>query len=312
MQFGNLKELMTKLKDESVCREYLEQLRWNGNPVCPHCNGTKPYKLKDGKTYRCREKTCKKDFSVLVGSVMENTKIPLSTWLAAIFICTAHKKGISSCQLARDLGITQKTAWFLWHRIREMVKPKDEIKLSNTVEVDETYVGGKWDNMHSKKRKQLRDAGKDNKTGVMGLVERDGKLGLTLLDSNESFKSQVKKYVKPEAVIVTDAHLSYRGLDETYKGHMIVNHSEGEYKVGVYHTNTIEGFFSILKRGIFGIYHKVSEKHLQRYCDEFSYRYNLRKIKDKERFIDALSNVKGRLTYTNLIQKDKHNSHEKL
>jgi transposase-like protein len=303
MEFKNLKDIMVKLADETVCRAYVENMRWGGNPVCPHCGESKPYRLKDGKNFRCRARTCRKDFSVTVGTIFENSKIPLSTWIAAIYLCTSSKKGVSSLQLHRQLGITQKSAWFMWHRIREMLAPKETAQLSDIVEVDETYVGGKWSNMHSKKRKALKESGKDNKSGVMGLVQRDGKLCLKPIGENDAFKDFVHKYVKPDAIVVTDAHLSYRGLEDTHKGHMIVNHSEGEYKVDIYHTNTIEGFFSILKRGIYGIYHQVSPKHLDRYCSEFSYRYNSRKLKDKDRFINVLSNPEGRLKYKQLIQR---------
>ncbi len=304
MEFRNLKELIIKMADEKVCRAYVEELRWGGNPCCPFCKEAKPYRLKDGKTFRCRAKTCRKDFTVTVGTIFENSKIPLSTWVAAIYICTAHKKGISSIQLGKDLGITQKTAWFMWHRIRTMLTPADDEMLSNVVEVDETYVGGKWANMHTHKRDKLREIGKDPKIPVMGLVERDGKLRLKVIGETDGFKDFVHKYVSPDAIVVTDAHLSYRGIDETHKGHMIVNHSLGEYLVGdIYHTNTIEGFFSILKRGIYGIYHQVSHKHLHRYCEEFAYRYNSRKLKDRDRFVITLSNPEGRLKYRQLIQK---------
>ena len=180
MEFKNLKELMLKLSDEKVCRQYMEDMRWGGEPFCPHCNATKPYKLKDGKTYRCKEKTCKKDFTVTVGTVFENSKVALSTWIAAMYLITAHKKGISSLQLGRDLGITQKTAWFINHRIRHIMGEPYEQPLANVVEVDETYCGGKFANMNRGRRKKLQESGKDNKTGVMGLLERDGKAKLTL------------------------------------------------------------------------------------------------------------------------------------
>ena len=154
LEFKNYKDLMSKLSDEKVCREAMEQWRWNGSPFCPHCNGTKPYKLKDGKTYRCREKTCRKDFTVTVGTIFENSKIPLSTWMAAMFVITAHKKGISSCQLARDLGCTQKTAWFILHRIRHIMDEPNPEPLDNIVELDETYTGGKFANMNRGRRKK--------------------------------------------------------------------------------------------------------------------------------------------------------------
>src|ERR1700744_5662375 len=154
-----LKELMIHLKDESVCRKYMEEKRWGDNPVCPHCGKNKPYRMKDGKTFRCRSKTCKKDFTVTVGTIFENSKVPLSTWIAASYVLSAHKKGISSCQLARDLGITQKTAWFVLHRIRESLRSKDSIFLKNLVEIDEVYIGGRVKNMSNKKRAAIKESG---------------------------------------------------------------------------------------------------------------------------------------------------------
>lgn len=181
MEFKNYKELMAKLSDEKVCREAMEQWRWNGEPFCPHCNGTKTHKLKDGKTYRCMEKTCRKDFTVTIGTIFENSKIPLSTWIAAIFVITAHKKGISSLQLSRDLGITQKSAWFVLHRIRHIMREPEPEPLDNIVEVDETYVGGRFANMNRGRRKKFQEKGIDNKVAVMGLLERDGKARLTVI-----------------------------------------------------------------------------------------------------------------------------------
>jgi transposase-like protein len=302
-QFKNLKEMMQTFSDEKVCRAYMEQMRWDGNPVCPHCGEGKPYKLKDGKTYRCVSKTCKKDFTVTVGTIFENSKVPLSTWFAAIYLCTAHKKGISSLQLHRDLGVTQKTAWFILHRVRLLMGKPDTGQLDNTVEIDETYVGGKFANMNRGRRKKFQESGKDNKIPVMGFVERDGNARLTVIGES-SFKQMVRKNVKNTATVVTDTHLSYQGLSLEYADHGTVNHSRSEYKRGIYYTNSVEGFFSCLKRSIYGIYHSVSPKHLQRYCHETGYRYNTRKIKDKERFVLTLKNTEGRLKYKNLIKND--------
>lgn len=293
---------MGKLSDEKVCRDAMEQWRWNGNPVCPHCGEIKPYKLKDGKTYRCREKTCRKDFTVTVGTIFENSKIPLSTWIAAIFVITAHKKGISSLQLSRDLGITQKSAWFVLHRIRHIMGEPEPEPLDNIVEIDETYVGGKFANMNRGRRKYFQEKGIDNKVAVMGLLERDGKARLTVIGEN-TFKDVVRVNVKPNAILMTDTHLSYQGLNMEYAAHHTVNHSQMEFKNGIAYTNTVEGFFSSLKRSIFGIYHQVSPKHLHRYCEETSYRYNTRKITDKDRFTQTMCNVECRLKYKNLIQK---------
>lgn len=301
MEFRNLKDLLSKLSDESVCRDYVEQMRWGGNPVCPHCGESKPYRLKDGKAFRCRAKTCKRDFSVTVGTIFENSKIPLSTWMGALYILTGHRKGISSLQLSRDLGVTQKTAWFMNHRIRFIMGEPDE-PLENIVEVDETYVGGKFANMNRGRRKRWQESGQDNKVGVMGLVQREGKAKLTVIGAS-SFKDVVRDNVDKTALVITDTHLSYVGLSQEYAGHFSVNHSQSEYRSGIAYTNSVEGFFSCLKRSIYGIYHQVSPKHLQRYCNETSYRYNTRKLKDVDRFNLTLQNTEGRLTYKNLIKK---------
>lgn len=299
--FKNLKELMAHFSNDDVCRAYMEKMRWGDNPVCPHCGEGKPYKLKDGKAWRCKSRTCRKDFSVTVGTIFENSKVKLSTWLAALYLLTGHKKGISSLQLGRDLGVTQKTAWFILHRIRLIMGEPEPEQLDNIVEVDETYVGGKWDNMHSKKRQKLRDNDADNKVPVMGLIERSGQAKLTVI-GKRSFKEVVKENVEKSAVVITDSHLSYQGLGQEYAAHEAVNHSQGEYKRDIFYTNSVEGFFSMLKRSIFGIYHQVSPKHLHRYCSETAYRYNTRKMRDDERFRLAISNTKGRLKYKNLIK----------
>lgn len=302
IEFNNYKEIMSKLGDEAACRQHMEEMRWGGNPVCPFCGSGNPYKLKDGKTYRCKDKTCKKDFTVTVGTVFENSKIPLSTWIAATYVLTAHKKGISSHQLGRDLGITQKTAWFVLQRLRFIMDEPNPEPLDNIVEVDETYIGGKFANMNKKRRKKWQDLNEDNKVAVMGLLERDGKARLTVIGGN-TFKDVVRNNVKTDAVIITDTHLAYQGLAYEYAGHATVNHSQGEYRNGIAYTNSVEGFFSQLARSLFGIYHSVSPKHLHRYCAETSCRYNKRKITDKERFTQTLQNTQGRLKYKNLIQK---------
>jgi transposase-like protein len=302
LEFKNLKELMTKLGDEKVCREYMEQMRWGGEPFCPHCNSTKPYKLNDGKRYRCSSRKCRKNFTVTVGTIFENSKIPLSTWLAAVYVLTGHKKGISSHQLARDLGVTQKTAWFLNHRIRLIMGDDSPEPLENTVEVDETYVGGKFANMNRARRKKWQESGKDNKTAVMGLLERTGKAKLKVIGSS-AFKEIVKENVDSSATVYTDAHSGYELLKQDFAIHETVNHSQSEYRRGDVYTNSVEGFFSLFKRTIHGTYHQISPKHLHRYCSETTYRFNSRQIKDADRFKEAISNVEGRLKYQELIKE---------
>ncbi|MGC4034902.1 MAG: IS1595 family transposase [Chitinophagaceae bacterium] len=303
-EFKNLKELMARLTDENVCREYMEQMRWGGEPFCPYCNSTKPYKIESGKRYRCKDKTCKKSFSVTVGTVFENSKIKLSTWIAAMYLITAHKKGISSHQLARDLGITQKTGWFVLHRIRFIMDVPEPEPLTDVVEVDECYIGGTFQNMNRARRKKWQEKGIDNKTPVMGLLQRDGRARLTVIGA-KTFKDVVRENVDKSATVYTDSHLGYIGLGSEFAGHDAVNHSVMEFKRGNVYTNSVEGFFSIFKRTIFGTYHQVSPKHLHRYCAETTHRFNSRKIKDVERFKIAISNVEGRLKYNDLIEKQK-------
>lgn len=303
-QFKNLREMMAAYSDENICREYMEQMRWGGNPTCPFCGMNKPYKLKDGKRYRCRDSQCKRNFTVTVGTVFEDSKVKLSVWMAALYLCTAHKKGVSSHQLARDLGITQKTAWFVLHRVRILMgDPDPDVPLDNVVEIDETYVGGKWDKMSRKRRAKHQESGTDNKTAVMGLLERDGKAKLTVIGKN-TFKDVVRDNVAPSAVVITDAHKGYIGLNEEFQAHESVNHTAMEFRRGIAYTNSVEGFFSVFKRTIFGTYHQISPKHLPKYCAETAYRFNTRKMTDAERFKQVLANPHGRLTYNQLINKN--------
>lgn len=300
-QFKSLVHLLDHFKEESTCIEYLVQTRWNGGAVCcPHCGNEKVYTTNRG--YKCADKDCYKKFTVTTGTIFENTKISLRFWFAAIYLGTAHKKGISSLQLSRDLNITQKTAWFLLHRVREMLNENAPDLLDGTVEVDETFVGGKNKNRHNDKKKDKNDnlAGK---TPVFGTLQRGGDVRTHVVPNvqGDTLKGIIKATVIAESIMVSDEAQAYKGLD-VYYDHLSVNHSRGQYVNGLAHTNSIEGFWSLLKRGIVGIYHNVSPKHLHRYCNEFEYRYNTRKVKDGDRFELAIKNVSGkRLTYTNLI-----------
>lgn len=300
--FNNINEVIVYFQSEDKCRETLEQMRWpTGNIICPKCGTGHAYRNSDMKTYKCKSRTCMARFSVTVGSVMEGTKLPLSKWFTALYLITSHKKGISSLQLSRDLGIRQKAAWFVLHRIRYMLQQQGFL-LNNTVEVDECYCGGKWSNMTKSKRAKLVESGKDNKTPVMGLVERDGLAKLTVI-GKRTFKEVIRQNVDTNAFINTDEHLGYAGLTQEFADHATINHSRGEYFKNDVHTNTVEGFFGLFKRCILGIYHQISPKHLQAYCDEVVYRYNTRDVKDTERFMQSLKQTEGRLTYAQLIKK---------
>ena len=308
--FKNLLDASAYFHNEEVCREHLERIRWNGNPVCPYCaSASRPYRLKDGKTFRCSDKDCRADFSVRVGTIFENSKLPLRKWFLAIHLATAHKKGISSLQLHRDLGITQKTAWFVLHRIREMLTDASPELLTGPVQIDESYFGPDFKNLHKSKRAKIKSKpgrGASLKTMVFGIINDGTVHNQVVADTkNTTLLPIMVDKVAKGSTIVTDGYHIYKRLAADYN-HITVDHAKDEYvtKEG-FHTNSIEGYWSQLKRGIYGIYHQVSPKHLHRYCDEFAYRYNTRKKTDSERFNLSIEKASGkRLRYKHLIQKN--------
>ena len=290
-QFKNLHELLDFFKDEATCKAYYEQKRWGGNPACPHCgNAGKIYRTNRG--YKCGEKTCAKKFSVTVGTIFENSKIGLRIWFAAMYLISTSKKGISSLQLAEQLGITQKSAWFVNHRIREMLRDNDTDKLEGHVQADETWVGGKNKNRHADKKIDM-EISASGKTPVVGLIQKDGKVRMFVVKevNQDVLHTIMGDNVKEGTILVTDSHSGYLGLTDRYT-HVSVKHDGTGYTVTIgnnkFHTNNIENFWSIFKRGIIGIYHFVSAKHLQRYCTEFSYRYNRRDLTGVAKFDAAL------------------------
>lgn len=294
-------EIASKYSNEESARELLEAMRWPNGPVCPHCGSVKTYKLtaKPGaKTpvrpgvYKCAD--CRKQFSVTVGTIFEDTHIPLHKWLMAIYLMCASKKGISAHQIHRMTGVTYKSAWFMCHRIRYAMTqaPLSEM-LDGVVEVDETYVGGKprGPKGHHKVSK---------KTPVLALVQRNGTARAMVVKDidRKTVFDVINKHVSPDAHLITDGSPLYERIEKDYPTHSVIDHNKGEYVNGIIHTNTVEGWFALLKRGIMGTFHHVSEQHLHRYVGEFEFRYDHRKSNDGERAIRAIMNAKGkRLTY---------------
>lgn len=309
MNFKSIIQLLDYFKDEETAIAYYEEIRWGGNPVCPHCGSEKPYKTNRG--YKCSNNECYKKFTVKVGTIFENSKIPFRVWFAAIYLATTSKKGISSVQLSEQLNITQKTAWFVLHRVREMLKEKAPAMLGedNMVEADETYIGGRETNKHFNKKRSQEDKTVTNsgepykpKKTVLGVIERDGKVVLKHVPNatKENMVSFIKSHVPTGSKIYTDEYKAYGSLSDTYV-HGTVNHSLAIYVAGDVHTNTIENFWSVLKRGLYGIYHQVSDKHLERYLDEFAARFNNRHLDNSTKFENFLKDSESRLSYENLI-----------
>jgi transposase-like protein len=266
------------------CISFLVQLRWPDGATCPICDGKEVSYLSTRRLWKC--KGCKKQFSIKVGSLMEDSAISLDKWLAAIWIIASAKNGVSSYEIARSLGITQKSGWFLLHRIRLAMQTGSFQKLCGEVEVDETVIGGLSRNMHISKRKHLGTGGA-GKVAVMGLLERHGEVRAQVIENvrRETLQPEVRNNVEQGAQLYTDAWVAYTGLSAEYV-HEVINHSES-YVRGRVHTNGIENFWSLLKRTIKGTYVSIEPFHLFRYLDEQSFRFNTRKGTDADRFVKA-------------------------
>lgn len=301
LDFNSLFELQKVFNTEDKCIKHLEQLRWGDYIISPFDVMSKVYKCKGGK-YRC--KNTGKYFNVKTNTLFDNSKIELQKWFCAIWLVTSHKKGISSYQLARDISVTQKTAWFMLQRIRKCFGiSDDEPKLNGVVEIDETFVGGKNKNRHAdKKVKYSQGRSFKDKTPVLGMLQRGGKLIAKVIPdtSKKSISPVIFKSIHLDSTLYTDEWHGYNLVKKFYR-HDFVDHGRKQYANGDVYTNTIEGFWAILKRGIIGIYHSTSRKHLQLYVDEFVFRYNTRKCMESERFNVFLQNMGHRLTYKQLI-----------
>jgi transposase-like protein len=300
---------------EDEARNYVERVRWPNGPVCPHCGGTHVGTVQANLEkevraglYTCLD--CLKQFTVTVDTVMHGSHIPLRLWLIAFHLMTSSKKGISALQLMRNLGLgSYKTAWHLAHRIRYAMKQGSMfLPLKGTVEVDETYVGGKPRKTNKgtpePEVKAKRGRGTE-KAPVLALVERDGNVvsrPIKHVDA-KTLKGAIKAMCHKDSCIMTDEWASYKGIGEHFSGgHEVVKHNESEFVSGRASTNTVESYFAVLKRGVHGIFHHISKVHLHRYCDEFSFRWNYRKANDGKRTAALICGVGSkRLTYAALV-----------
>jgi transposase-like protein len=300
-----LLEAVKLFSDYENCRKFMMDARWpNGIVRCPNCGSDHVKYMANTRRWKCYGKHPRAQFTLKVGTIFEDSPIPLEKWLPTLWLIVNCKNGISSYGVGRALGITQKSAWFMLHRLRLAMQTGSLMKFKGEVEVDETFIGGKARNMHKDKREAaITGTGGKDKTAVMGLLERGGKVQTTVVANRKkrTLQNLVKSHVKAGAALYTDALASYEGLDGEFF-HQVVDHAV-EYVNGKAHTNGLENFWSLLKRGLKGTYVSVAPFHLFRYLDEQTFRYNERKEDDFSRFRAVLSQVVNRgLTYSQLIR----------
>jgi transposase-like protein len=302
---ATLQEAILYFADPANCREYLVARRWPNGVTCPRCGSDNVLFLEKYNRWHCREKHNAPQFTLKTGTVMEDSPIGLDKWLMVMWQIVNSKNGISSCEVHRAIGITQKSAWFMDHRIRFALGIGQGAKLSGEVEVDESFIGGKARNMHKSKRaKKITGTGGKDKVVVMGMMERGGNVRTMVVDNRrkKELQSRVREHVEAGAAIFSDELKSYDGLESEYQ-HQVINHAV-EYANGNVHTNGMENFWSLLKRGLHGTYISVEPFHLFRYLDEQAYRFNNRHMTDAERFDMAVKGIVGkRLTFDQLTGK---------
>jgi transposase-like protein len=308
-----LQEAIVYFGDPDKAFDAAIALRWPNGITCPRCESKEHSFISTRKIWFC--KGCAKQFTIKVGSIFEDSPLGMDKWMFATWLVANCKNGVSSCEVARHLGITQKSAWFMDHRIRHaMHSGSFNNKLSGQIEADETFIGGKARNMHKEKRERvITGTGGKDKTAVMGILERGGKVRTKVVDNRKkkTLQSEVRDHVLAGSAIFTDALKSYEGLDEFQ--HEVIDHAV-EYVRGEVHTNGLENFWSLVKRGLNGTYISVEPFHLFRYLDEQAYRYNNRKgMNDAQRFVDVMRNTGGkRLTWKQLTGKNDQPSSSRL
>jgi transposase-like protein len=301
--FKTVTEFTDYFCDEETCVKHFTAIRFANGEYCHHCGHNEIYTFKDGKRYRCAK--CKQDFTIRTGTVFGESKLPLRKWFMAIYLLLTCNKGISSVQLAKQVGVTQKTGWFIDHRIRSAMK-QNKGQLFGRIEADETYIGGAARNMHKDKKKNIGTGGL-GKTPIIGVVQRGGDVKATVAENlkNDTLISNITDKVQTGSFVYTDEHRGYNGLHRLGFLHNRVRHSRFEFVVGDAHTNTIESFWALFKRGYHGIYHWMSKKHMQRYVDEFVFRFNRRSGESKDIFSETVMSVanSAQLPYKSLIGK---------
>ena len=314
-RFNSIYELTAYYNTEEKCRKAIRDSRWEKNDiVCPFCGQHHCTTRTDGR-FHCNH--CGANFSVLVGTIFENTKIPLVKWFIAMYLISCHKKGISSVQLATDISVTQKTAWYILHKVRTLFRQDDSVILSGTVECDEMYLGGRETNKHeSKKTANTQGRSTKTKTPIFGMAmtwktEEVNEWTGEVKVKNHSFVNAkrvkdaktstllpiIERFVADGSTVITDEMGAYQHLDKSKYNHIFVCHSGKEFVVGSYSTNGIEGFWGHFKRMVFSTYHFVSKAYLDRYIDESVYRWNTRELNEGDRFLDMFSKAIGKVQY---------------
>ena len=300
--FNSIIAVINYFNDEDICKKALVEARWGDDVVCPFCGQHHCSTRKDGK-FRCNK--CKRNFSCLKGTIFENTKLPLQKWFVAMYLISSHKKGVSSCQIMRDCEVTQKTAWFILHKVRGLYGITDEIALDGEVEMDEMYLGGREINKHQDKHVEgTQGRSTKTKTPIFGMQQRNGNVVAIKVDNTKgaTLMPIVSQFVETGTTTYTDEATIYNKLTENGYIHQFVNHSQREYvRAKDIHTNGIEGFWAHFKRVIFSTYHMVSKDYLQRYIDEQTYRWNTRKETASYRFADMFCKACKAFDYADVL-----------